>query len=202
MPKVIGLTGNIACGKSTVAAILSELGAEVIDADVVARQVMTAPGSVFASIVREFGREVVAPNGQIDRPKLGAIVFSDPVALHRLDQLVHPATSATIRGLLAESSRPIVVVEAIKLIEAGTDRACTEVWIVNCQREQQVERLVGLRGLPDAEAERRIAAQAPIRDKLARADVVIDTSGSLADTRYQVVREWERFTGRPQLPSP
>jgi dephospho-CoA kinase len=191
--KVIGLTGNIACGKSTVASILCDLGAEVIDADVVARQVMTAPSPVFDAIVREFGTEVIAPNGQLDRPKLAAIVFSDPAALRRLDQLVHPTTSGAIRQRIAASSSPVIVVEAIKLLEAGTDRVCNEVWIVNCQREQQIDRLVGLRGLSYADAEKRVAAQVPVKDKLTRADVVIDASGSLADTRHQVVREWKRF---------
>src|SRR5438132_8529986 len=104
MARTIGLTGNIACGKSTVASILRELGAEVIDADRVARQIMAPPGAVFDSIVREFGPDVVAPDGSIDRRALGTIVFSDPVALRRLDRLVHPDTSERIRRMVEESS--------------------------------------------------------------------------------------------------
>jgi dephospho-CoA kinase len=193
--RVIGLTGNIACGKSTVAAMLRELGAEVIDADLVARRLMTPPGPVFDAVVREFGREIVAPNGTIDRAKLGGIVFSDPAALRRLDQLVHPATSAAIRKLVVNSTKPVVVVEAIKLLEAGTHRICDAVWVVTCEREQQIDRLVTMRGLSYQDAEKRVAAQAAAREKLARADAVIDASGSLADTRRQVIRKWENFVG-------
>jgi len=195
MPYVIGLTGNIACGKTTVAAMLRELGAEIIDADKVAHQIMAPPGPVFDSLVREFGPEIVAANGSIDRKKLGQIVFGDPAALRRLDELVHPHTSSAIRHLIARSTSAVVVVEAIKLIESGTYRACDSVWIVTCEPRQQVERLVNLRGLGDAEAERRVRAQAPISTKLSYASVVIDASQSLADTRRQVVDAWQRFVG-------
>src|SRR5262249_3587702 len=135
------------------AGILRELGAEVIDADLVARQLMMPPGPVFDAVVREFGREIVAPTGTIDRSKLGGIVFSDPAALRRLDQLVHPATSAAIRRLVAKSTSDVVVVEAIKLLEAGTNRICDAVWVVNCQRGQQIDRLVTMRGLSYEDAE-------------------------------------------------
>src|SRR5258708_32065045 len=112
MARTIGLTGNIACGKSTVASILRELGAEVIDADKVAQQVMAPPGTVFDSIVREFGRDIVGPDGALDRKKLGAIVFSEPAALRRLDRLVHPYTSVAIRRMIETTTAPVVVVEA------------------------------------------------------------------------------------------
>ncbi len=190
---VIGLTGNIGCGKSTVATMLRELGAEIIDADTVAHQVMAPPGPVYDSIVREFGREILAPDGSIDRRKLGQIVFADPAALRRLDSLVHPATSTTIRQMIATSSARVVVVEAIKLIEAGTYRVCNSVWIVTCTREQQIQRLVAERGLSREDAERRVNAQEPIEAKLSYADVVIDNSGRLEDTRRQVLDAWKRL---------
>ncbi len=190
---VIGLTGNIGCGKSTVATTLRELGAEIIDADTVAHQVMAPPGPVYDSIVREFGREILAPDGSIDRRKLGQIVFADPGALRRLDSLVHPATSTTIRQMIATSSARVVVVEAIKLIEAGTYRVCNSVWIVTCTREQQIQRLVAERGLSREDAERRVNAQEPIEAKLSYADVVIDNSGRLEDTRRQVLDAWKRL---------
>lgn len=190
---MIGLTGNIACGKSTIAQMLRELGAEVIDADKVAHQVMAPPGPVYDSIAREFGREILAPDGSIDRRKLGQIVFGDPAALRRLDALVHPTTSATIRQMIATSSARVVVVEAIKLIEAGTYRICDSVWIVTCTRDQQVQRLISERGLSREDAERRIDAQSPIEEKLSYANVVIDNSGSLADTRRQVLEAWKRL---------
>src|SRR5580765_7417402 len=120
MARTIGLTGNVATGKSTVASILHELGARVIDADKVAHQVMAPPGLVFDAIVRAFGDDIVAANGSIDRRKLGAIVFSNPAALRRLDAIVHPETSKAIRKLIETATEPFLVVEAIKLIESGT----------------------------------------------------------------------------------
>ncbi len=195
MPYVIGLTGNIACGKSTVAGVLRELGAEVIDADRVAHQVMSPPGAVFDAIVREFGPGILAPNGTIDRKQLGQIVFSDRAALRCLDQLVHPSTSAAIRDKVNRSTAKVVVIEAIKLIEAGTYRICDAVWVVTCRPDQQVERLVVGRGLAQEDAERRIRSQSPATEKLPYATVVIDTSQSLADTRHQVLDAWRRLVG-------
>jgi dephospho-CoA kinase len=194
MPRTIGLTGNIATGKSTVAAILGELGARVVDADKVAHQVMAPPGPVFDAIVRAFGSEVVAPNGSIDRRKLGAIVFSDPAALRQLDAIVHPETSKAIRQLIATAPDAFLVVEAVKLIESGTYQACDAVWVCTCPPDQQIERLVTTRRLDYPEAERRVRAQSPVAAKLPYATEVIDTSGSLADTRWRVIAAWNRFT--------
>ena len=191
MPIVIGLTGNIACGKSTVAAILTQHGAQVIDADQVAHLVMKPPGPVFTAIVQEFGPGIVAPDGTIDRRALGRIVFSDSTKLRRLDQLVHPVTSRVIREMIATSVARVVVVEAIKLIEAGTNRICDAVWIVICPREQQIRRLVASRGLTPEDAERRIDAQTPIAEKLHYASAVIDNSGSLEDLHRQVQTAWD-----------
>jgi dephospho-CoA kinase len=196
MTRTIGLTGNIACGKSTVASMLGELGAEVVDADKIAREVMAPPGTVFDSIVREFGRAIVGPDGAFDRKKLGAIVFSDPAALKRLDRLVHPHTSVAIRQRIESTTAPVVVVEAIKLIESGTYRFCDAVWIVTCRRDQQVERLVNSRGLSLSDAELRVNAQTPVGEKLAVATAIIDTSGTMDETRAQVRREWDQFVGR------
>lgn len=193
MPYVIGLTGNIACGKSTVAAMLADLGAEIIDADRVAHQVMTPGGPVFAALVREFGPTIVATDGTIDRQRLGSIVFRDPTALRRLDALVHPHTGAEIRRLIEASSAKVVVVEAIKLIESGTYRRCDSVWLVTCPSEKQVERLMARSGLSYEEAERRVRAQAPAEEKRPYADVVVDTSGAVEHTREQVRAAWQRL---------
>jgi dephospho-CoA kinase len=193
MTKTIGLTGNIACGKSTVAALLRDLGAEVIDADQVARAVMAPPGPVFDAVVQAFGPGILTPAGQIDRAALGAIVFHDPAALRRLDALVHPATGAAIRERLRQSTAPVVVVEAIKLIESGTYRILDSIWLVTCTPEQQVERLMAQRGLDRAAAQARVAAQAPASEKLPYAAVVIDASQSLADTRRQVLEAWQKL---------
>jgi len=201
---VIGLTGNIATGKSTVAAMLAQLGAHVIDADALAHQIMRAGTPVWQHIVDEFGSGILQRDGEIDRDRLGALVFSDPEALARLEAIVHPAVIAESERLLQElQSVPlssasdldikVAVLEAIKLIESGMHRRCNELWVVTCSREQQLKRLTEQRGLSTAEAELRIAAQPPQADKVAYADVVIDNSADLERTRAQVLRQWERI---------
>ena len=191
-PLLIGLTGNISTGKSTVARMLAELGAEVIDADRVAHEVMRAGTPAHARIVEAFGPQVLAPDGEIDRARLGAIVFADPVSLARLESIVHPATLAVIDHTITTTVAQVVVVEAIKLIEAGMADACASVWVTTCRPEQQVARIVQGRGSSRAEAEQRVRAQPPQGKKIARADVVVDTSGSLAWTREQVQAAWDR----------
>jgi dephospho-CoA kinase len=193
--RLIGLTGNIGTGKSTVAAMLAELGAEVIDADRVAHEVMQAGTLAHRRIVEAFGLEVLDPDGEIDRARLGAIVFADPAALMRLEAIVHPATLEAISRRVAATSADVVVVEAIKLIESGIADGCDSVWVTTCRPEQQVHRIVGGRGLSRAQAEQRVRAQPPQEEKIARADVVIDTAGSLSRTRAQVQAAWERLTG-------
>jgi dephospho-CoA kinase len=191
-PLLIGLTGNISTGKSTVARMLAELGAEVIDADRVAHEVMRAGTPAHARIVEAFGPRVLAPDGEIDRARLGAIVFADPGSLARLESIVHPATLAVIDRRITTTAAQVVVVEAIKLIEAGMADACASVWVTTCQPEQQVDRIVQGRRSSRAEAEQRVRAQPPQGKKIARADVVVDTSGSLAWTRAQVQAAWDR----------
>ncbi|RLC64402.1 MAG: dephospho-CoA kinase [Chloroflexi bacterium] len=195
-PLLIGLTGNICTGKSTVAGMLAELGAEVIDADLVAHEVMRAGTPIHAKIVETFGPGVLAPNGEIDRTRLGAIVFADPAALARLEAIVHPATIEAVVQRIAAASSAVVVVEAIKLIESGMADGCDSVWVTTCRPEQQVYRIMGGRGLSRAEAWQRVRAQPPQEEKIARADVVIDTSGTLPQTRAQVRAAWQKLVGR------
>lgn len=186
----IGLTGNIATGKSTVSQMLAELGAQVIDADAVAHAVMRRGRTAWQEVVLAFGPAVLGPDDEIDRARLGAIVFRDPAALQRLERLVHPVVIEEIRALTRRSQAPVVVHEAIKLIESGAADDCDAVWVVTCPRAVQIARLMHTRGLSLAEAELRIDAQPPQEEKVARADVVIDNGGSLADTRRQVERAW------------
>jgi dephospho-CoA kinase len=199
--RLIGLTGNIGTGKSTVAHMLAELGAEAIDADRVTREVMRAGTPVHAVIVAAFGPGVLAADGEIDRRRLGEIVFADPVALARLEAIVHPTTLAAIGWRVAASTAKVVVVEAIKLIEAGMADGCDSVWVTTCRPDQQVARIMSARGLSQTEAEQRVQAQPPQEQKIARADVVIDTSGTLARTRQQVQEAWEQlisYKGAPK----
>jgi dephospho-CoA kinase len=193
-PFLIGLTGNIGTGKSTVARMLADLGAETIDADLVAHDVMRPGGPTHAPVVKAFGPEVLAPDGEIDRARLGSLVFSDSAALERLEAIVHPATLEAVVDRIAAASADVVVVEAIKLIEAGMAQGCDSVWVTTCRAEQQIRRITSERGLSRAEAEQRVQAQPPQEEKIRRADVVIDTSGSLSWTRAQVRAAWERLT--------
>jgi dephospho-CoA kinase len=195
-PYLIGLTGNIATGKSSVSRMLGALGAEVIDADQVTHQLMVAKSAVWQAIVAAFGESILNPEGEIDRSKLGAIVFADAVKLRRLEQIVHPAVIAEINRRIAALSkgqgRPVIVIEAIKLVESGMHRKYDALWVVTCAPEQQKARLMARnKSLSAEEAELRIAAQPPVSDKIALASVVIDNNGSLEATRAQVERAWQ-----------
>jgi dephospho-CoA kinase len=190
---LIGLTGNIATGKSAVLEMLKRLGAGVIDADALVHQLMVKETPVWQAILDEFGEGILASEDEIDRGKLGAIVFADAEALKRLEAIIHPAVTARVDELIRQATEPVVVVEAIKLIEAGWHRAYDALWVVTCSKEQQLERLMRTRKLSQEEALLRIEAQPPQEDKVALADVVIDNSGSLKETREQVEQEWERL---------
>lgn len=194
-PFVIGITGNIGTGKSTVARMLGDLGAEVIDADKVAHRVMEPGSETYARVVQAFGPRIVAGGDEIDRQELGAIVFSDPDALALLEEIVHPATLERIERRIASADADAVVIEAIKLIESGLADACDSIWVVTCRPDQQIERVVAQRDLSREEAALRVKAQGPQVEKLAHADVVIDNKGSLAVTRQQVRAAWDRVMG-------
>lgn len=198
--KVIGLTGNIGVGKSTVLAMLRALGADVIDADQVAHAVMRPGEAAYEGIVAAFGADILAPDGAIDRAQLGARAFRDPEALQRLEAIVHPAVFVRTKQRLTASQAPVVVIEAIKLLEAGLSvTLCDAVWVVTATREQQVERLMRTRSLSRAEAELRIDAQPPQEDKIKRADVVIDNRGALAETGAQVEAAWQALIADDEI---
>lgn len=196
---LIGLTGNIGCGKSTVGTMLAARGADVLDADQVTRIVMQPGQPAYQRIVETFGAVILeAPGGPIDRPALGRTVFGDTAQLRRLEAIVHPATREYILGWLREHDRQAgaagrkhtVVVDAIRLIEGGYGAICDAVWVVACEGDAQVRRLVEQRGMSEADARQRIAAQPPQAEKLAVADIVIDNSGDLAATEAQVEAAW------------
>ena len=195
-PYVIGLTGNIAAGKSTVGKALSELGAEHIDADKLAHQVMARHTPAWEQIVAAFGPRVLRANGDIDRRELGSIVFADAQALARLEAIVHPEVVAHIQERIATRTPSaetggVIVIEAIKLIESGiADRFCDAVWVVIAPRAVQIRRLGEQRQLNGADAALRVDAQPPQEEKMARADVVIDNGGTLDETMCQVREAW------------
>lgn len=190
---VIGITGNIATGKSTIVRMLEELGAEAIDADALVHGMM-GPGSQLAdAIERRFGSEVVNPDRSINRPALGRIVFSDRAALEDLEHLIHPAVVEHMLEAAERPDPPVLVLDAIKLFEAGIADTCDSVWVVDADRETQIERIMRRNEVDRAEAERRIDAQPPQSEKVARADVVIDNSGNLEETKRQVREAWYRI---------
>jgi dephospho-CoA kinase len=206
---VIGLTGPIGCGKSTVADVLRSLGGVAIDADDLARDV-TAPGQpAVAAIGRRFGDAVVSEAGVLDRAALAAIVFDDTAALADLEAIVHPGVRRLIEARLERAERegdPFVVIEAIKLIEAGLAQRCDEVWLIDCAADVQRDRLLR-RGMEPADVERRLAMQGPgLADRLAsHADRRIDTSGSRESLRERVEDALAevlapRWTGLPFRP--
>jgi dephospho-CoA kinase len=186
-PVIIGLTGPIGCGKSTVAGMLAELGGVVIDADDLAREV-TGPGQpALDAIYARFGEAVFRPPGRLDRAALAAIVFADPAALADLEAIVHPAVRVRVEARLDQARReggPFVVIEAIKLVESGLGGRCDEVWLIDCPALIQRRRLAS-RGMDAADVERRLAAQgADLSERLAaHADRRIDASLSLESLR-------------------
>lgn len=192
---IIGLTGNIGTGKTTVLKMLRALGAFTIDADDVAHQVIQPGEPAHAQVVAAFGQEILE-NGSasIDRKRLAQIVFSDPNKLARLEYLIHPAIIARINAMAEAASEAVVVIEAIKLLEAGMAATmCDQVWVVTSPVEQQIERLMKERGMSRAAALARLSSQSPQSFKVGQADVVIDNSGTLAELEQQVQAAWQRL---------
>jgi len=187
---VLGVTGSIASGKSTVVSMLKELGARHIDADLVYRELVQPGQPLLGELVASFGDGIIAEDGSLDRRALGKIVFSDPEALERLDRITHPAIIAEIDRRVDAIPSGVVVIDAVKLVESGHADHCEVVWVVTIDPEIQVTRLTNRNKLEIVEARRRVAAQPPMAAKLARADRVIDNSGTLDETRAQVRAAW------------
>lgn len=194
---VIGLTGGIAAGKSTVAARLAELGAIVIDADRLARDAMALGSPGLAAVVARFGPQVLDGDGALDRAALGAIIFGDPDDRAALNAIVHPEVRRLYRervqAIAAADPDAIVVYDVPLLVEARAADEFRLIVVVHAPADLRVERLVSLRGMDPASARDRVAAQASDDERLAVADVVIDTSGSIESTLAQTDALWERL---------
>jgi dephospho-CoA kinase len=198
MPRIIGITGNIACGKTAVGYMLLESGAErYIDADAVVHKLYHSGQAIAVKVAEAFGPGVVSSNGDIDRKTLGAIVFQDTEAMRRLEAIVHPAVSQAMADeIVSVSPSGIVVIDAVKLLEGGSGKFCQSKWMVVCSEGLEYERLVARNQLNPEEALARIRAQPSVVDRLSLVDEVIDNSGSLDDTHRQVVEAYERFCER------
>jgi dephospho-CoA kinase len=193
--KVLGLTGGIGSGKSMVASMFAKLGADVIDADRLAREVVEPGQPALEEIATAFGRDILLPDGRLDRGKLGRIIFADPVARGRLNAITHPRIRERMDAeIAARGSRPgVLIVDIPLLYENDRARAVEAVIVVWVDQQTQLRRLDERDGLSAEEARQRIAAQMPLEEKRARADVVIDNSGSRENTRRQVEAIYRRY---------
>ncbi len=185
----VGLTGGIACGKSTVAAILREMGFRVLDADLLAHELIEPGQPAYEEVLRDFGREICDAQGRIDRARLGAVVFANPAKLARLNRIVHPrvleAADRQFAAWAKSESNGVTFIEAALLVEAGYHKRLDRLVVAWCTPGRQKERLIA-RGMTREEAERRIGAQMPIEEKKRLATDLIDCSGTLEETRRQV----------------
>ncbi|MFI1618636.1 dephospho-CoA kinase [Streptomyces lydicus] len=192
----VGLTGGIGAGKSEVSRLLASYGAVVVDADKIAREVVEPGTPGLAAVVEEFGESVLTPDGTLDRPKLGGIVFNDPEKLKALNAIVHPLVGARSAELEASAGPDAVVVHDVPLLtENGLAPLYDTVVVVDAAPQTQLDRLVRLRGMAEDEAKSRMAAQATREQRLAIADLVIDNDGPLEALEPQVRAVWERLRG-------
>jgi dephospho-CoA kinase len=195
--RVAGLTGDIACGKSTVARWFAAWGAHVVDADRVARDVVAPGGPAFDAVVRRFGRSILAADGTIDRAELGRVVFDNPGERKALEAILHPAIRAESERRLADHAgdAAVGIYEASLLVETGAHDDFDCLIVVACGPETQIARLIERDGLDEEDARKRIAAQYPLEKKIELADHVIDTDGTLEQTERQARAVWDTLTG-------
>jgi len=191
----VGLTGGLATGKSFVGRTLEGLGAHLIHADELGHLALAPDGEAYQPVIREFGREILDPDGHIDRRRLAALAFGNPERLARLNAIVHPAVhrlqETMEREFLAADPQAIIVVEAAILIETGTYKNYKRIILVTCSEQQQVERAMSRDGVTREEVEARLSRQLPLEEKRKFADYVIDTSGTKEDTVRQTRAVYE-----------
>ena len=187
---VIGLTGNIATGKSVVRKMLEHLGAYGIDADALGHRAIAQDAPGYKAVVDTFGKWILAPDGQVDRVKLARIVFTDPEALVQLEAIVHPLVRQAVDLLIKRSTQKVIVVEAIKLLEGPLKQACDTIWVTYAPKEVQISRLTRKRGMSTAVAHQRVNAQPDQSDKVKQANTVINNETSFDETWKQVTQAW------------
>lgn len=181
-PLIIGITGNIATGKSVILRMLANAGALTIDADLLAHRMLYPGGPAYQPVIDTFGSLILTENQLISNQKLGEIVFQQPDRLQQLEALVHPPVIKAIHKRVEAATTPVVAIEAIKLLEAGLAQYCDQVWVSHAAYDLQVERLGKSRGMTEQKAKSRINLQSPQADKLSQADIIINTEGTFKDT--------------------
>lgn len=198
--RIIGLTGGIACGKSTVSNVLKDCGARIVDADAIAHELSRPNQPIFHVYVELFGPEIVTPEGTLDRAEIARRVFSDTVLRDKMNARVHPIIRAAAEDRLDAAhmdGTAVVVLDVPLLFEAGWDALTNDTWVVALPPEEQLARLLARdHTMDEAEARARIAAQMPLAEKCMRADVVIDNSGTREETKERVEKLWETYLGR------
>jgi dephospho-CoA kinase len=190
---VIGLTGNIATGKSVVRRMLEHLGAYTIDADALTHRVYAKGAPGYQQVIDKFGKWILNKDNEIDRAKLGNLVFSDPEAMRQLEDIVHPLVRQAADILVKRATQSVIVIEAIKLLEGDLRNVCDSIWVTNAPEETQVERLIKKRGLSREQALERIHSQSPQSQKVTVANMVITNTGSYDDLWKQVSEAWKQI---------
>ncbi|MBU0503324.1 MAG: dephospho-CoA kinase [Candidatus Omnitrophota bacterium] len=183
---VLGITGSFGSGKSTVAKMFKARGAEVVDADLIGHGLLRPGTGVYQKIIREFGREILMPEGSISRSKLSSLVFKDEEKLTKLNRIMHPEIIRIIKNKISSSRSGILILDAPLLIESGLNGFVDKMIVVKINRGEQLKRIASKAHLSGKQALRRIRAQMPLKDKIRLADFVIDNNGSISQTRKQV----------------
>jgi len=199
---VIGLTGNIATGKSVVRRMMEHLGAYGIDADTLSHRTIMKGAPGYQPVIDTFGQWILLPNGQIDREKLGDFVFPNREAMDSLEKIIHPLVRQAIDILVRRTTQKVVVIEAIKLLEGDLHTLCDAIWVSDASQKTQVERLIQRRGMDEETARSRISAQEAQKAKLEAADIVIDNNDSFERTWEEVLAAWRNFVPVKVEPTP
>jgi dephospho-CoA kinase len=195
---IIGLTGNIGTGKSIVRIMLQHLGAYGIDADILAHQALKTNGPAHDQIIHRYGSSILDTHGAIDRSKLARTVFSDEKALVDLENILHPLIATAAANMIHHARLPIIVIEAIKLLESDLAKICDSIWVVDAQKQVVLERLSCERGMNHAEIQKRLSHQSIPENKIQQSDVVIDNSGDVYKTWQQVTKAWDQTQQKNQ----
>jgi dephospho-CoA kinase len=199
---IIGLTGNIATGKSVVRKMLEHLGAYGIDADAFSHRAISKGAPGYQPVVETFGKWLLNADGEIDRNRLGKLTFNDVEAMNRLEGIIHPLVFQVIDMMVKRATQRVIVIEAIKIIDSDLKNVCDSIWVVNASEGLQIERLTEKRGMNEDDAAHRIHAQSSQKQKLSAANVIIQNTGAFEETWKNVSEEWKKIAPQAAVPAP